>query len=215
MQIALVTGATRGLGREVALALAPSHHVVAVGRTTGALEELDDEIKAAGGQATLAPMDITIAEAMQQLCRGIFDRWGRLDLWVHAAAHAGPLAPAQHLADKDFDRCLAVNVKATQRLVTYVAPLLGETGRAVFFDDDQGGKPFQGHYGATKAAQMALARSWQAETTRIGPAVAIVAPRPMATKLRARFHPGEDRSTLAQPKDEAARLLPDLLGIPG
>lgn len=212
MRIALVTGATRGLGHAVARALAPSHHVVAVGRTSGALEELDDAIRAAGGQATLAPMDITVAEAMQQLCRGIFDRFGKLDLWVHAAIHGGPLAPAPHLQDKDFDRCLAVNVKAVQRLVSYVAPLLGQQGRAVFFDDAQVGQPYFGHYGTTKAAQIALARSWAAETARIGPAVAILSPRPMPTALRARFHPGEDRAPLTPPEDEAARLLPDILG---
>lgn len=212
MKTALVTGATRGLGHAVALALAPAHHIVAVGRTVGALEELDDAIRAKGGQATLAPMDITVPEAMQQLCRGIFDRWGRLDLWVHAAIHAGPLAPAGHLADKDFDKCLAVNVKATQRLVMYVAPLLGTTGRAVFFDDPRGGEPFFGHYGATKAAQIALARSWEAETRRTGPSVAILAPRPMPTALRARFHPGEDRAALTPPGEEARRLLPAILG---
>jgi len=212
MKIALVTGATRGLGHAVARALAPTHHVVALGRTTGALEELDDAIRARGGEATLAPMDVTVAEAMQQLCRGIFERWGRLDLWVHAAIHAGPLAPAPHLQDKDFDRCLAVNVKATQRLIAYTAPLLGESGRAVFFDDPQGGRPFFGHYGATKAAQIALARSWAAETARIGPGVAILAPRPMPTQTRARFHPGEDRAQLTPPETEAARLLPEILG---
>lgn len=212
MRIALVTGATRGLGHAVACALAPAHHVVAVGRTTGALEELDDAIRARDGQATLAPMDITVDEAMQQLCRGIFDRFGRLDLWVHAAIHTGPLAPAPHLQNKDFDRCLAVNVKATQRLIAYVAPLLGQEGRAVFFDDPQAGRPYFGHYGATKAAQIALARSWQAETARIGPRVAVLSPRPMPSALRARFYPGEDRSTLAAPWDEAARLLPDILG---
>ncbi|MBW7921405.1 MAG: SDR family NAD(P)-dependent oxidoreductase [Rubellimicrobium sp.] len=211
MPTALVTGATRGLGFAVARALAPTHHVVAVGRTTGALEELDDAIRAAGGQATLAPMDITIAEAMQQLCRGVFERFGRLDLWVHAAIHSGPLAPAPHLQDKDFDRCLAVNVKATQRLIGYVAPLLGQDGRAVFFDDPQAGRPFYGHYGATKAAQVALAQSWAAETARTGPRVAILAPQPMATAMRARFHPGEDRSRLATPDSEAARLLPEIL----
>jgi NAD(P)-dependent dehydrogenase (short-subunit alcohol dehydrogenase family) len=211
-KIALVTGASRGLGHAVALSLAPDFHVVAVARTTGALEELDDAIRARGGQATLAPMDVTVPEAMQQLCRGIHDRWGKLDLWVHAAIHAGPLAPAGHLADKDFDKCLAVNVKATQRLIMYVAPLLGHDGRAVFFDDPRGGEKFYGHYGATKAAQIALARSWQAESRRTGPQVAILSPRPMPTALRARFHPGEDRSALTPPMDEAARLRPEILG---
>lgn len=212
MKTALVTGATRGLGHAIALALAPSHHIVAVGRTVGALEELDDAIKAQGGQATLAPMDITVPEAMQQLCRGIHDRWGSLDLWVHAAIHAGPLAPAVHLADKDFDKCVAVNVKATQRLVMYVAPLLGLTGKAVFLDDPRGGEPFFGHYGTTKAAQIALAKSWQTETRRTGPRVAVLTPRPMPTALRARFYPGEDRGALTSPADEAARLLPEILG---
>lgn len=212
MKIALVTGATRGLGHAVARALAPTHHIVAVGRTSGALEELDDAIRAAGGQATLAPMDITLAEAMQQLCRGIHDRWGKVDLWVHAAIATGPLAPAPHLQDKAFDQCLAVNVKATQRLITYVEPLLGAEGHAVFFDDPRGGEPFFGHYGATKAAQIALARSWQAESARLGPKVTVLAPQPMPTNLRARFYPGEDRATLARPEDEATRLLPEILG---
>ena len=83
MALALITGASRGLGAALAEALAPTHHVVAVARTVGALEELDDRIQAAGGQATLAPMDITVDAAMQQLCRGLYDRWGKLDLWVH------------------------------------------------------------------------------------------------------------------------------------
>ncbi|MEY8840133.1 SDR family NAD(P)-dependent oxidoreductase, partial [Cribrihabitans sp. XS_ASV171] len=92
-RLALVTGASRGLGAAFAEALAPDYHVVAVARTTGALEELDDRIKARGGAATLAPMDITEPGAMATLCRGIHDRWGKLDLWVHAAIHAAPLSP--------------------------------------------------------------------------------------------------------------------------
>lgn len=212
MDTVLITGASRGLGAALAVALAPSHHVIAVGRTTGALEELDDRIRAAGGQATLAPMDITVPEAMQQLCRSIFDRWGKLGLWVHTAVHAGPLAPAPHLADKDFDRSLAVNIRATARLIAYVAPLLGETGRAVFFDDPRGGEAFFGHYGTTKAGQIALVRSWQAETRRIGPEVLVLQPAPMPTATRARFHPGEDRSPLTEPMAEARRLLPEILG---
>jgi NAD(P)-dependent dehydrogenase (short-subunit alcohol dehydrogenase family) len=212
MPTVLITGASRGLGAALAVALAPSHHVIAVARTTGALEELDDRIRAAGGQATLAPMDITQPEAMQALCRGIFERWGGLDLWLHAAIHAGPLAPAAHLADKDLDRSIAVNLRATARLIAYVAPLLGQTGRAAFFDDPRAGAPFFGHYGTTKGAQIALARSWQAETQRIGPQVLILAPAPMPTATRARFFPGEDRSPLAAPADEARRLLPAILG---
>ena len=212
MPTALITGASRGLGAALAVVLAPSHHIIAVARTTGALEELDDRIRAAGGQATLAPMDISEPEAMQALCRGIFDRWGGLDLWLHTAIHAGPLAPAPHLADKDLDRSVAVNLRATARLIAYAAPLLGQSGRAVFFDDPRGGEPFFGHYGTTKAAQIALARSWQAETRRIGPQVLILAPAPMPTATRARFFPGEDRAPLAAPMDEARRLLPAILG---
>lgn len=210
--VALVTGASRGLGHTLALALAATHHVVAVARTQGALEELDDAIRAAGGEATLAPMDVTVPDAMRQLAHALFDRWGRVDLWVHAAVHAGPLAPAPHLAAKDLDRCIAVNLLATADLIQVLAPLLGTGGRAVFFDDPRGGERFFGHYGATKAAQIALARSWQAEGERIGPRVLILEPRPMATATRARFYPGEDRTALASPRDEAARLLPLILG---
>ncbi len=212
MPTALITGASRGLGAAIALALAPTHHIIAVGRTTGALEELDDRIQAAGGQATLAPMDITVDAAMQQLCRGIFDRWGGLNLWVHTAIHAAPLAPAGHIGPKDLDKSLAINIAATARLIGYVGPLLGETGRAVFFDDDHAGAKFFGGYGATKAAQMALVQSWQAETTKTGPLVRILTPRPMPTATRARFYPGEDRSALTDPNTEAARLLPSILG---
>ncbi len=210
-QIALITGASRGLGAALAEALAPTHHIIAVAKTVGALEELDDRIKAAGGQATLAPMDITVEAAMQQLCRSIFDRWGKLDLWVHTAVHAGPLAPAGHLADKDFDKSMDTNVKATARLIAYAAPLIGESGRAIFFDDPRGGQAFFGHYGSSKAAQVALARSWQAESAKTGPHVRILTPEPMPTAVRARFFPGEARDDLADPRDEAARLLPQIL----
>ncbi len=209
---ALITGASRGFGAAIATALAPTHHVIAVAKTTGALEELDDGIQAAGGAATLAPMDITVDAAMQQLCRGIFDRWGSLDLWVHAAIHAAPLAPADHIGAKDLSKSLDVNVTATQRLIAYVAPLLGAAGRAVFLDDPRTGAQFFGAYGATKGAQMALVRSWQAESAKTGPNVTILTPAPMATATRARFYPGEDRNALATPASEAARLLPEILG---
>ncbi len=211
MSVALVTGASRGLGAALAEALAATHHVVAVARTVGALEELDDRIRAAGGEATLAPMDICVDAAMQQLCRSVHDRWGGISLWVHTAIHPAPLAPAGHIGPKDLAKSIEVNVTATQRLIAYVGPLLGARGRAVFFDDPRGGEPFFGSYGATKAAQMALVRSWAAETARTGPTVTILAPRPMPTGVRARFHPGEDRAPLAPPRDEAARLLPEIL----
>ncbi|SFS13534.1 SDR family NAD(P)-dependent oxidoreductase [Yoonia litorea] len=208
---ALITGASRGLGAALALALAPTHHVIAVGKTVGSLEELDDAIQAAGGQATLAPMDITVDEAMQQLCRGIYDRWGKLDLWVHTAIHAAPLAPAGHLAPKDLAKSMSVNVEATARLISYVSPLLGDSGHAVFFDDPRGGAQFFGAYGATKAAQIALARSWQAESVNTGPKISILHPAPMPTGTRARFFPGEDRDQLTSTSDEAARLLDEIL----
>ncbi|MEM9871441.1 MAG: SDR family NAD(P)-dependent oxidoreductase [Pseudomonadota bacterium] len=207
---ALITGASRGLGHALALALAPTHHIIAVGRTTGALEELDDAIKAQGGGATLAPMDITTDAAMQTLCRGIYDRWGHLDLWAHTAVHAAPLAPAQMINAKDMSKSVAANVTATATLISYVAPLLGTDGQALFLDDPRAGDKFFGAYGATKAAQLALARSWQAETVKTGPQIHIATPAPMPTATRARFFPGEDRTALADPQGEAARILATL-----
>ena len=211
-KIALITGASRGLGAALAEALAGTHHIVAVAKTVGALEELDDRIKAAGGQATLAPMDVTIPEAMAQLCRNIFDRWGAVDLWAHTAVHAAPLSPANHVAAKDLAKSMALNVTATSNLITMVAPLLSKPGaRAVFFDDPRAGEPFFGVYGASKAAQIALARSWQTETAKTGPRVDIVTPDPMPTATRARFFPGEDRNALASPGDVANRILSELI----
>jgi len=194
----------------MALELCAEYHIVAVGKTTGALEALDDEISAKGGAATLAPMDITVDAAMQQLCRSIYERWGKLDLWVHSAVHAAPLSPAAHQSEKDFTKSVAVNVAGTERLIRYVSPLLGQEGQAVFFDDPKGGAAYFGSYGSTKAAQLALVKSWQAESAKTGPKVSILSPAPMATATRARFHPGEDQSALAKPRDEAARLLKDL-----
>ncbi len=207
---ALVTGASRGLGAALAEALAATHHVIAVAKTPGALEELDDRIQASGGQATLAPMDITNTDAMATLCRGIFDRWGSLDLWCHCAVHAAPLAPTDHIDAKDLAKSMAANVTATATLITFVAPLLGQRGQAVFFDDPRAGEKFFGSYGASKAAQIALARSWQLETAKTGPKVRILTPPPMPTATRARFFPGEDRADLTPPKKAAEALLAQL-----
>lgn len=213
-KLALVTGASRGIGAALAEGLgARGWHVVAVARTVGGLEELDDRIQAAGNNATLAPMDIAVPEAMAQLAGAIASRWGGLDLWVHAAIHAAPLSPAAHIDTKDWARSLAVNVTATQVLIGQTEALLrARKGRALFFDDPRGGEKFFGAYGATKAAQIALARSWAAEGARLGPEVLIETPPPMATATRARFFPGEDRSALARPADVAAPLLERLAG---
>jgi len=206
----LITGASRGLGAALAEALAPTHHIIAVARTVGALEELDDRIKARGGSATLAPMNITDTGAMQTLCRGIYDRWGSLDLWMHTAVHAAPLTPCHHIDAKDLKQSVDINITATSILINYVSPLLGEQGRAVFFDHPVSGGNFYGAYGATKAAQISLARSWQGETARIGPKVDIMTPQPMPTATRARFFPGEGRDALNDIHVEAARLLATL-----
>jgi len=213
---ALVTGASRGLGAAIAEQLAlRGWHVVAVARTVGGLEDLDDRVKAAGlpgaGDLTLAPMDVTNDDAMRHLCRSIHDRWGGLGLWVHAAIHAPPLSPMGSLDQKDWEKSIATNTRATGMLIPMVEPLLRpQDGTAVFLDDPRAGKPFFGAYGATKAAQIALATSWQAETARHGPRVIIATPAGMPTATRARFFPGEDRAKLADVQDEAVRILDSL-----
>lgn len=213
VRTALVTGASRGLGFALAEQLAlRGWHVVAVARTVGGLEALDDRVKAAGlpgaGGLTLAPMDVTNEDAMRHLCRSVHDRWGGLGFWAHAAVHATALAPAPSIDMKDIDKSMAANLRATAFLIGMVEPLLrAGQGTAMFFDDPLPGRPFAAAYGATKAAQMALVRSWQAETQRTGPRVVIAAPAPMPTAVRARFYPGEDRSPLTDPAAEAARIL--------
>ena len=211
-KLALVTGASRGLGAAFAEALAlQGWDVVALARTTGGLEDLDDRVTAqrlpGTGALTLAPMDVTNDDAMRHLCLSIHQRWGGLQLWVHAAIHAAPLAPANALDGKDWDRSIAINIRATGQLIPMVDPLLKEGhGTALFLDDPRAGQKFFGAYGASKAAQIALARSWAAEAATIGPRVMILTPQPMPTATRARFFPGEDRAALASPRDEAARL---------
>lgn len=209
LKIALVTGASRGLGAALAEILAGrGYHVLAVARTVGGLEELDDRIRRAGDSATLAPMDVTEVPAMQQLARAVLDRWGGLDLWAHCAIHAAPLAPAPHVDGKDWAKSVLVNMDVTRGLIALLEPLLrARQGTALFFDDPRAGQKFFGSYGATKAGQIALARSWQAESASVGPRVVIAEPAPMPTAVRARFFPGEDRTALTPCKDEAARIL--------
>ena len=211
-KIAIVTGASRGIGAASAEWLAgQGAHVVAVARTTGGLEELDDRIQKAGGQATLAPMDIRDEGAMAHLCASTHQRWGRADIWVHSAFHATALTPATQITEKDLDANLATNVKGLARLMAMMEPLLAfsDDARAVFFDSDWDAK-FSGAYALSKAAGRALVECWQAEAVKTGPKVHLLRPAPMPTALRARFYPGEDRSSLADPKAEAARLLSEV-----
>jgi NAD(P)-dependent dehydrogenase (short-subunit alcohol dehydrogenase family) len=215
-RVALVTGASRGLGFAMAEQLAlRGWQVVAVARTVGGLENLDDQVKATGlpgaGSLTLAPMDVTNEDAMRHLCRSIHDRWGGLQLWVHSAIHATALAPTPSLDMKDLDKSVATNLRAAAFLATMVDPLLrAGDGTAVFLDDPAAANRYSAAYGITKTAQMQMARNWQAEAAKVGPRVEILTPRPMPTATRARHYPGEDRSPLADPRTEALRLLDSL-----
>ena len=206
-KIALVTGASRGLGAALAEALAPEYHIIALAKTSGALEELDDRIRVRGGSATLAPIDITKRDAVAGICHAIFERWGKIDLLAHAAIHAAPLSPLPHSAEKDLKKSLEINVTGTATMITMTAPLLGDHGTAIFFDDPRAGEPFFGHYGASKAAQIALVRCWAAESTKIGPRVLIHQPDQMPTGTRARFFPGQAAHDLSTPKAEAEKVL--------
>ncbi|MEL7344962.1 MAG: SDR family NAD(P)-dependent oxidoreductase [Pseudomonadota bacterium] len=212
-KIALITGASRGLGAALAEELAATHHVIAVARTVGGLEALDDRIQAKGLSATLAPMDITVPEAMQQLAASIGQRWGKLDLWCHTAVNAPHQAPADHIDPKETKDAIPVNLEAVTRLIPLFSPLLkaAPAGHAVFFQDSTQPAHFFGLYGSSKAGQIALARSWQAESERLGPAVSILEPRRMNTSVRGRFYPGGTKDDVVSPMDEATRLLPMIL----
>lgn len=200
--VALVTGASRGLGRAIAEQLgAAGAQIVAVARTVGGLEEMDDAIQRAGGpKALLAPLDLSDLDGVDRLGAALHERYGRLDMLVHAAAHAAPLTPAAHLEPKELERLMSVNAVATARLIRSLDPLLrlSGAGRAVFMIDRKAGAPFWGGYGASKAAAEALARSYAAEAATGERAVDVhlFEPPPMPTALRARTHPGEDRAHL-------------------
>jgi len=213
-RIALVTGASRGFGFAAAAALgAAGAHVIAVARTSGGLEELDDRIADAGGSATLVPLDICDDAGLERLGAAIHGRWGHADLWLHTAIHAAPLQPAEHIDARELDRDIAVNIRAFQRLIRVVDPLLRLAPRplALIAADDPAGRKFHGTYAASKAAQSALTRSWAAEVAaRI--TVAEIVPPPMPTALRARFYPGEDRARLSPIDEAAARLAARLTG---
>ena len=183
-------------------------HVIAVARTVGGLEELDDAITAAGGSATLVPLDLSEAHALPQLGSAIHGRWGRLDLWLHTAAHAAPLQPVEHIAEKEIATSVALNLVAFETLIGTLEPLLrqSEHPKALIAADDRAGQKFFGTYGATKAAQSALTQSWAVESAR-RITIAEVVPPPMATALRARFFPGENRGPLTRPDKAADDLM--------
>ncbi len=214
-KIALVTGASRGFGFALAEALAKSGwHVVALARTVGGLEDLDDRIKAVGGDATLVPLDITDDAGLQRMCLALFERWGHVDLFVHSAIYVGPLSLAGHVPESDWEKMVAANIHATGRMVQMLDPLLkvAANGCAILPTDDAVvGKSYLSAYGASKAAQKAIWDSWAAETRTLRtPKIRTFAPNPMPTALRGRFYPGEDRTHLSPTRHEAARLLASL-----
>jgi NAD(P)-dependent dehydrogenase (short-subunit alcohol dehydrogenase family) len=222
-KIALVTGASRGIGRAAALALADAGaHVVAVARTSGGLEDLDDEIRELTGQsATLAPLDIADGEALDQLGFALHQRFGRLDVLVHSAAILGPITPVSHIEPKHWERVWAVNVTASYRLIRTTEPLLraAPAARAIFLTSRKASEPkaFWGPYGATKAAMENLVRTWADELEQTSIRAALVDPGPMRTRMRAEAMPGEDPETLPDPS-EIGPLFVELaqaeLGLP-
>jgi NAD(P)-dependent dehydrogenase (short-subunit alcohol dehydrogenase family) len=222
-KIAVVTGASRGIGREAALALAKAGaQVVAVARTEGALTELDDEIRGITGQpATLVPLDIADGDSLDGLGLALHQRFGRVDVLVHAAAILGPVTPVSHIEPKHWDRIVAVNLTATYRLIRSFEPLLraSEAGRAIFLTTGLAARPqaFFGPYGITKAGLEHMVRTWADELEQTSVRAALLSPGPMRTKMRAEAFPGEDPMTLPDPS-EIGPLIVELaqadLGLP-
>ncbi|MFS3134171.1 SDR family NAD(P)-dependent oxidoreductase [Gluconacetobacter sacchari] len=211
--VALVTGASRGIGRATALALADAgHHCILTARTPGGLEETDDLIaRRTGRPATLLPMDLRDGTAIDALGPSIAARFGRLDVLVHCAAMLGVLTPVTHMRDTDWEATLAVNATATWRLIRTAAPLLAHAtaGRALFLTDGHAARPasFWGMMAASKAAMEAVVLTWADE---IGPdsalRVNLYDPGPVATRLRVQAMPAADLSTLPGPDEAAAAI---------
>ena len=214
-KLALVTGATRGIGWAVAQALAAEGaHVLMLGRTQGALEELYDLIKKSNGEATGVPLDLTDGDALDRLGASIAERWGKLDMMVGNAGVLGPLTPVSHIDPDDLAKVLAINVTANARLIRAMEPLLmqADAPRAVFTTSGAAQKcrPFWGAYASGKAALDALVRSWAHEHENDALRVNLVSPGPIRTAMRAQAMPGEDPETLPTPADLAPLFL-DLL----
>ena len=210
-KVALVTGASRGLGAATAVELARlGAHVVITARTQGGLEDTDDAVKAVGGTATLLPLDLREPEKLESIAPSIFARFGRLDILVHAAAVLGKLTPVGHATIADRTEVLAVNTLAAWRLIqSCEVPLRqADAGRAVFVTDVRATEPlaYWGAYGASKAAAHNLVLTWAAEVARTNLRVNLFDPGPMRTRLRAAALPGEDPG-LVPPPAQAAKAL--------
>lgn len=214
-RIALVTGASRGIGRAVALELAKAGaHVIALARTQGALEDLDDAIRALGGEATLVVCDLKDFDALDRLGAAIFERWRKLDILVGNAGALGPLTPLAHVEPRQWDDVFAINVTANWRLIRSLDPLLraADAGRVVFITSAAGHtanfKPYWGPYAISKAALDAMVRTYAAETMNIS-AVKVMAanPGPLRTRMRANAMPGEDPMILRTPEDFAPKIV--------
>jgi NAD(P)-dependent dehydrogenase (short-subunit alcohol dehydrogenase family) len=211
-RVALVTGASRGIGAATALALARlGAHVVLTARTQGGLEETDDAIRAAGGTATLLPLDLSKPENMDPLGPTLLQRFGRLDILVHNAGALGKLTPAGHITPKDMETCLQVNFNAAFRLIRTCGPLLAasDAGRAVFVTSSVARKPraYWGAYAATKAAMEVLVRCWADEVENTKLRINLFDPGATATRMRATAFPGEDPRTLQGPEARAEELV--------
>ncbi|HWU56311.1 MAG TPA: SDR family NAD(P)-dependent oxidoreductase [Rhizomicrobium sp.] len=211
-RIALVTGASRGIGRAAAIALAKAGaHVILVARTVGGLEEADDEIQNAGGTATLVPMNLRDGDAIDRLGASIFERWGRLDAFLGNAGVLGQLTPLAHLAPKTFQEVMEVNVTANWRLVRSLDPLLrqSEAGRVLFVTSGAAKKhtPYWGAYSISKAALESLALTYAAECDGTKIRVNLINPGPMRTAMRKKAMPGEDPGTLPSPEEMAPKIV--------
>ena len=212
-RIAVVTGASRGIGRAAALALAgEGAHVVALARTQGGLEDLDDEIKALGGSATLVPADIRDFAAIDRLGAAIFERWKKLDILVGNAGILGKLTPLAHVDQTTWDDVLAVNLTANWRLIRSLDPLLraSDAGRAVFVSSAAAQKclAYWGPYSISKAGLEALIKTYAAEISTTSARVNGFNPGRTRTKMRALAMPGEDPETLPSPVAVAAQIVP-------
>jgi NAD(P)-dependent dehydrogenase (short-subunit alcohol dehydrogenase family) len=212
-RVALVTGASRGIGYAVASAIAAEGaHVVALARTVGGLEELDDVIRIAGGTATLVPADLRDYPALDRLGAALFERFGKLDIFIGNGGILGRLTPLAHVDPKLWDEVMAVNVTANWRLIRSLDLLLrqSDSGRALFVTSGVARRvpAYWGPYAVSKAALEALVKTYAAETATTNLRVNLVSPGPVRTRMRAEAMPGEDPETLPPPEAVAAALLP-------